>query len=148
MLMSSQNSLETLVKHSANIYNDETNLSDNPDIKRCIFKRGVKYPERVINASKSMTSVKYCASAMGDILPHILCTKLKVFGIVGFLEVLMVPGITGPRKAGLMQPASVIGSRVTFCQMCAIYLDLSSSSVITYRVTSVTMSLYSQKSKI
>ena len=55
---------------STNIYNyDETNLSDDPGVKRCIFKRGVKYPQRVIYATKSMTSVMYCASAMGGILP-------------------------------------------------------------------------------
>ena len=53
--------------------------------------------------------------------PHILCTKLKVFGIAGCLEFVMVPSITSPRKAGLMQPASVIGSRVTLCQMCTIH---------------------------
>ena len=58
--------------------------------------------------------------------PHTVCTKLRVFGIAGFLEFLMVPRITGPRKAGLMQPASVIGSRVTLLQMCTIQLNLSS----------------------
>ena len=33
-----------------NIVNyDETNLADEPGAKKCIFRRGVKYPERIIN---------------------------------------------------------------------------------------------------
>lgn len=31
---------------------DETNLTDDPGSKNYIFKRGCKYPERVINSSK------------------------------------------------------------------------------------------------
>ncbi|KAK3755438.1 hypothetical protein RRG08_008013 [Elysia crispata] len=39
---------------ATHIFNfDETNLSDDPGAKKCIFKRGVKYPERVMDSSKS-----------------------------------------------------------------------------------------------
>ena len=31
---------------------DETNLSDEPGQKKCVFRRGINYPERVINFSK------------------------------------------------------------------------------------------------
>ena len=40
------------------IYNyDETNLSDDPGTKKCIFQRSVKYPERIMDSSKSSMSV-------------------------------------------------------------------------------------------
>ncbi|KAJ8720622.1 hypothetical protein PYW08_006087 [Mythimna loreyi] len=36
-----------------NIVNfDETNLSDDPGSSKCIFRRGVKYPERIANSTK------------------------------------------------------------------------------------------------
>jgi hypothetical protein len=35
---------------------DEMNLSDDPGTKMCIFKRGVKYPDRVHDSSKTSTS--------------------------------------------------------------------------------------------
>ena len=37
---------------------DETNLAYDPGMKRCVFKRGVKYPERVINFSKGNVSLR------------------------------------------------------------------------------------------
>lgn len=59
-----------------NIYNyDETNLSDNPGIKKCIFKRGVKYPERVKDFAKSATSIMICGNAMGHMLPAYVVYK-------------------------------------------------------------------------
>ena len=154
MLMSSQNSEEPFVKHSnaclqqasittmKPIYLMTLVSNDGSSKEWSNTQKGWLMPPRVWLPLCTVPQqwVTYC--------PHILCAKLKVFGIAGFLEVLMVSGITGPRKAGLMQHASVIGLRVTFCQMYAIYLDLSFSSVITYRVTSATMPLYSQKSNI
>lgn len=54
----------------ANIVNyDETNLSDDPGRKKIITKRGCKYPEKIVNFSKSSTSIMYAGSAAGDILP-------------------------------------------------------------------------------
>lgn len=43
-----------------NVYNfDETNLSDEPGSTKCFFKRGVKYPERIMPHSKSNISITY-----------------------------------------------------------------------------------------
>lgn len=56
---------------------DETNLSDDPGSKRCIFKRGVKYPERVMDSSKSSTSLMFCGSATGALLPPYVVYKSK-----------------------------------------------------------------------
>jgi hypothetical protein len=53
-----------------NLFNyDETNLSDDPGSKVCIFRRGVKYPERVINSTKGNISIMFCGSASGLVLP-------------------------------------------------------------------------------
>ena len=55
---------------ATHIFNyDETNLADDPGAKKCIFKRGVKYPDRVMNSSKSSTSIMFCGSASGAMLP-------------------------------------------------------------------------------
>lgn len=56
---------------------DETNLSDDPGTKKCIFKRGVKYPERVINYTKASTSVMFCGSASGTMLPAYVVYKAE-----------------------------------------------------------------------
>ncbi|CAH2094324.1 unnamed protein product [Euphydryas editha] len=53
-----------------NILNyDETNLSDNPGSTKCIFKRKVKYPERILNHSKGNISIMFAACADGSVLP-------------------------------------------------------------------------------
>lgn len=54
---------------------DETNLCDDPGVKRCIFKRGVKYPERVRDSSKASTSLMFCGSAAGQMLPPYVVYK-------------------------------------------------------------------------
>lgn len=60
----------------SNIVNyDETNLSDDPGKKKIITKRGVKYPERVMNHSKSSTSLMIAASADGTLLPGYVVYK-------------------------------------------------------------------------
>ncbi|CAK1585488.1 unnamed protein product [Parnassius mnemosyne] len=53
-----------------NILNyDETNLSDNPGTSKCVFRRGVKHPERILNNTKSCISIMFTASAAGTCLP-------------------------------------------------------------------------------
>ncbi|KAL4719073.1 hypothetical protein ACJJTC_011537 [Scirpophaga incertulas] len=53
-----------------NIVNfDETNLSDDPGSSKCIFRRGVKYPERVVNSTKGNISLMFTATASGQSLP-------------------------------------------------------------------------------
>ncbi|KAG5887303.1 hypothetical protein JTB14_006448 [Gonioctena quinquepunctata] len=55
---------------SSNIFNyDESNLSDDPGKKRGIYRRGVKYPEKVMNHSKSCTTIMVCGAADGTLLP-------------------------------------------------------------------------------
>ncbi|XP_064617323.1 uncharacterized protein LOC135481430 [Liolophura sinensis] len=56
---------------------DETNLADDPGIKKCIFKRGVKYPERIRNSTKASTSVMFCGSAAGEMLPIYVVYKAE-----------------------------------------------------------------------
>ena len=53
-----------------NIINyDETNLTDDPKSKQLIFRRGIKRAERVMNYSKTSTSLMFANTATGDNLP-------------------------------------------------------------------------------
>jgi len=55
---------------ATNIFNyDETNFSDDPGKKLVIVRRGVKHPEIIRDSSKTSTSVMFCASADGKIVP-------------------------------------------------------------------------------
>ena len=56
---------------------DETNLSDDPGTKKCIFRRGVKYPERVKDSTKTSTSVMFCRSAAEQMLPAYIVYKAE-----------------------------------------------------------------------
>ena len=59
-----------------NVFNyDETNLSDNPGTKMCIFKRKTKYPERIRSSSKTAVSLMFCGSASGQMLPPYVVYK-------------------------------------------------------------------------
>lgn len=61
-----------------NILNyDETNLSDDPGSSKCIFKRGTKYPERILNSSKSCISMMFAGTASGHLLPPYVCYKAE-----------------------------------------------------------------------
>ncbi|KAJ8712264.1 hypothetical protein PYW07_005106 [Mythimna separata] len=60
----------------SNIFNyDETNMSDDPGKKQGIYRRGVKYPEKIMNFSKSATTVMMCGSADGVLLPPYVIYK-------------------------------------------------------------------------
>lgn len=66
------NNLSTILKDisAENIVNlDETNLSDDPGSSKGIFRRGVKYPERVANSTKGNISLMFTATASGQCLP-------------------------------------------------------------------------------
>jgi hypothetical protein len=52
-------------------------LADDPGSKKCIFKRGTKYPERVLNSSKSAISIMFAGSAAGEVLPPYVCYKAE-----------------------------------------------------------------------
>lgn len=56
---------------------DETNLTDDPGSKRIIAKRGCKYPERIINSTKSATSLMYCGNGLGEMLPPYVVYKAE-----------------------------------------------------------------------
>lgn len=59
---------------AANIINyDETNLTDDPKGKLQIFRRGIKHAERIINTTKSSTSIMFAVTAAGDVLqPYVV----------------------------------------------------------------------------
>ncbi|CAK1586992.1 unnamed protein product [Parnassius mnemosyne] len=60
----------------SNIFNyDESNMADDPGKKKCVYRRGVKYPEKVMNYSKSSTTVMICGSADGTLLPPYIIYK-------------------------------------------------------------------------
>ena len=62
----------------SNIWNfDETNLTDDPGNKRIITKRGMRYPERIINCTKSATSLMFSGSASGEIVPPYVVYKAE-----------------------------------------------------------------------
>ena len=65
------------VKPEAILNYDETNLSDDPGRKKALCKRGMKYPERVMNSSKSSTSIMFCGTASGELLPPYTVYKAK-----------------------------------------------------------------------
>ena len=65
-----------------NILNyDETNLRDDPGSKKCLFKKGTKYCERVRNSSKQSISIMVCGSATGELLPVMVIYKGYLLGI-------------------------------------------------------------------
>ena len=60
----------------SNIINyDETNFSNDPGASKLVFRRGIKYPERVLNVTKTSYSVMFAGSAAGDILPPYVVYK-------------------------------------------------------------------------
>jgi hypothetical protein len=59
----------TDIEHNCIFNYDETNLTDDPAVKKCVFKRGIKYPERIRDGTKASTSLMFCGSAAGDVIP-------------------------------------------------------------------------------
>ncbi|CAG5056515.1 unnamed protein product [Parnassius apollo] len=72
--------LEATLKDVApsNILNfDETNLIDDPGSSKCIFRRGVKYPEQVLNSTKGAISLMFSVTANGSLLPIYVVYKAE-----------------------------------------------------------------------
>ncbi|CAG5038863.1 unnamed protein product [Parnassius apollo] len=72
--------LEETLKDVApsNILNfDEKNLTDDPGSSKCIFRRGVKYPERVLNSTKGAISLMFSVTANGSLLPIYVVYKAE-----------------------------------------------------------------------
>ena len=52
-----------------NIYNyDETNITDDPGVKKVIVRRGLRRVERKADHSKQSISVMFCGNAVGEYL--------------------------------------------------------------------------------
>lgn len=63
---------------SGNLLNfDETNMTDDPKSRKIIFKRNTKRPERVMNFTKSSTSVMFACSDDGQLLPPYVVHKAE-----------------------------------------------------------------------
>ena len=61
-----------------NIINfDETNFTDDPGAPKVLAKRGVKHIERIVDSSKTSTSVMIAAAADGTVLPPYTVYKAK-----------------------------------------------------------------------
>ena len=61
-----------------NIFNyDETNLRDEPKAVKALFRRGIKYAEKVGDSSKSAISIMFCGTAAGTLLPPYVVYKSK-----------------------------------------------------------------------
>lgn len=53
-----------------NIWNyDETNVQDDTGSQKEITRRGAKYPEKILNASKACTSIMVYGSAAEELAP-------------------------------------------------------------------------------
>ena len=65
------------VSPKAIINYDETNLGDNPEQKRFVYKRTTKYPERIINYSKENTSIMMAGTASGVLFPPYVIYKAQ-----------------------------------------------------------------------
>ena len=58
------------------IYNyDETNVTDDPGVRKVVVKRGCKYPEMIMNSSKASISLMICGNAVGEVLPPYVVYK-------------------------------------------------------------------------
>lgn len=62
----------------SNILNyDETNLTDDPGCRKIITKCGTKYPEGVMNSSKTSNFIMFAGTADGILLPPFTVHKTK-----------------------------------------------------------------------
>jgi hypothetical protein len=55
---------------------DETNLADNPNANKFLYRRGVKYPDKVVNYTKSLSCS--VVRLMELFSHHMLYTKVQV----------------------------------------------------------------------
>ena len=54
---------------------EEMNLIDVPGTKKVFCKRGWRYPEWILDTSKTSTSIMHCGNAMGELLPPYVVFK-------------------------------------------------------------------------
>ncbi|XP_049946917.1 uncharacterized protein LOC126443409 [Schistocerca serialis cubense] len=59
---------------------DETNITDDPGVKRVIGRRGSKHVYRIMDSSKSSISVMFCGTASGELLlPYVVYGESHVY---------------------------------------------------------------------
>ena len=86
---------------ACNIINfDETNLTDDPGRKKCVYRRGCKYPEHVVNSTKASTSIMF-AGTSGRIIIRIWCTRLNTCMIGGKKVAHLTSDTTAQDQTGL-----------------------------------------------
>ena len=56
---------------------DETNLSDDLSQRKCLMKRGTKYPERILNKSKSCTCLMLLAGQVLSV--YVIYKTLNIY---------------------------------------------------------------------
>ena len=56
---------------------DETNITDDPGQKKVVVRRGTRHLERIIDSSKSSTSVMFSGTADGTLLPPYVTYKAE-----------------------------------------------------------------------
>lgn len=71
-----QTNLEGVDAHLIINY-DETNLTDDPGRKHVVVRRGCRHPERIIDTTKSSTSVMFTAVGNGVLLPPYITYKAE-----------------------------------------------------------------------
>jgi hypothetical protein len=73
----------------SNIINyDETNLTDDPGQKKCMYRRGCKYPERVLNSTKASTSMMFAGTASGELLyPYVVYKAEHSHGSLKYIPI-------------------------------------------------------------
>ncbi|KAK3764882.1 hypothetical protein RRG08_025404 [Elysia crispata] len=65
-----------------NIVNyNETNLTDDPGRKRLIFKRGIRYPERIMHSTKTSASLMLAVQLVVTSYQYMLCTNQNPSGV-------------------------------------------------------------------
>ncbi|XP_072392346.1 uncharacterized protein [Diabrotica undecimpunctata] len=69
-------SMEEVLSHSVINY-DETNMTDDPGRKKVVVRRRCRHPERIIDFSKSSTSVMFAAAGDRTLLPPYVTYKAE-----------------------------------------------------------------------
>ena len=95
---------------------DETNLTDDPGNKRVITKRGTKYPERIINSTKTATSLR-CSVGTPKVrlFHHMSCIRPSRCDLHGRKMDQSEQGTTDRRAAGMIPSALRTGLEVCCC---------------------------------
>ncbi|XP_074039998.1 uncharacterized protein [Leptinotarsa decemlineata] len=61
---------------------DESALSDDPGRRKLIFKKGCKYPERIMNQTKAGVTVMFAATASGELLsPYVIYKAVHLYDL-------------------------------------------------------------------